>query len=61
MISQEQRRASGPVKGCILPLLGFVGFIALCYVFCYVIFLIASPDSPLNQPTTTGALWLRMG
>ena len=56
MLAQEQKK-TGPIRGCILPLLGLVGFIALCYVFCYVLFLVASPNSPMKQ-TTTGLLWL---
>jgi hypothetical protein len=47
----EQRKA-GPIKGCILPIIGFAGFIALCYVFCYVLFLLGSPGAQ----STTGAL-----
>jgi hypothetical protein len=44
---QEQKKA-GPVKGCILPILGFLGFIALCYIFCFVLFLLASPGAQQN-------------
>ena len=50
---QRKSRGRGLVTGCILPILGLVGFIALCYVFCFVLFQLGSPGA---QGGTTGAL-----
>jgi hypothetical protein len=35
----------GPVRGCLLPILGLIGFIALCYVFCMIMFTLGNPNS----------------
>ncbi len=52
----EQKKA-GPVRGCLLPILGLLGFIALCYVFCLVLFLLASP----NAQNTSSAILALLG
>ncbi len=48
MMQDMRRRRRNPVVGCLLPILGLIAFMALCYGFCLVIFLIG------NGGTDTG-------
>ena len=49
----RRSKGRGLITGCLLPIVGLVGFIALCYVFCFVLFQLGSPAA--NQGIT-GAL-----
>ena len=55
MITSNQRK-TGPIRGCLLPILGVVGFLALCYALCFVIYLL---NIPFTQPGgTSGGMLL---
>ena len=45
MITAEKKK-SGPVRGCLIPLLSVVGFLALCFVFCFVLFTLNKAVAP---------------
>ena len=48
-----ERKRSGPIRGCVVPVIGLIGFIVLCFVFCEVVFLLGNPSA---RATTGGAL-----
>ena len=36
----QKQKKQGPVRGCVVPFFTVIGLLALCYVFCLVIFLL---------------------
>jgi hypothetical protein len=36
------RKKEGPVRGCLVPLLAVIGVLAVCYVFCFALYLLNS-------------------
>jgi hypothetical protein len=40
---RSSRRRGNLVTGCVLPILGLIVFLAFCYGFCMVIFLVGNP------------------
>lgn len=34
----QQKKARGPVRGCLVPLATVVGVLLLCFILCFVIF-----------------------
>lgn len=34
----QQKKARGPIKGCLIPLATVIGVMLLCFVMCFVIF-----------------------
>ena len=51
MLQQQGGQKTGFFRGCIVPVLGVIGFILLCFVFCEVIFLVGSSNSNSNSGT----------
>lgn len=60
MMSQPRRgrRGGNLVTGCLLPILGLIVFLAFCYGFCMVIFLVGNPAG--SDAGSTGQIlsWL---
>jgi hypothetical protein len=58
MQPRSSRRRGNIVTGCLLPILGLIVFLAFCYGFCMVIYLVGNPNA--NQAGSTGQilLWL---
>ena len=52
------RKGGNIVTGCLLPILGLIVFLAFCYGFCMVVFLVGNPNA--SEPGSTGQIlfWL---
>ncbi|MFL5735380.1 MAG: hypothetical protein ACJ78Q_19650 [Chloroflexia bacterium] len=49
-----ENKKTGFFRGCIVPILGLVGFIILCFLFCEVVYLLGNVGTGTTvQPTTT--------
>jgi hypothetical protein len=40
MLGTNQKKKQGVVRGCLIPFLALIGFIAGCYGLCMVLFLL---------------------
>ena len=51
----RRKQKSGPIAGCLVPLLALIGLLAACFAFCEVIYL-------LNQNSiNSGAFFFGFG
>ena len=41
-----RQKKTGPVRGCLIPFATLVGVLALCYVFCFVLFTLNNAGNP---------------
>jgi hypothetical protein len=39
-------KKTGVVRGCIVPILSVIGFVALCFVFCFVLYTLNTAVAP---------------
>ena len=49
MMMQQNKKKATPLQTCLIPLLGFIGFIALCFAFCEVVFLLGNTSASNNS------------
>ncbi len=52
----SEKKKTGFAGGCIVPILAVVGFVALCYVFCFAIYLLNT--SVVSNGSSTGGMLL---
>lgn len=52
MLGTSQRRKSGFVRGCLLPIVSTLGVIAACYILCSVLFVLNGGQLSFAAPTT---------
>ena len=55
-----QRKTEGPVRGCLVPILAVLGFILVCYLFCFVLYLLNTPFLTPTTTTTEGGMVILM-
>jgi hypothetical protein len=51
-----EQRKTGPVRGCVIPILSLIGFIILCFLFCEVVYLLGNVGTGTTTTTTGGML-----
>lgn len=51
---RSNRRRRNIITGCLLPILGLIVFLAFCYGFCLMIFLVGNPNA--SEPGSTGQI-----
>ncbi|MBF6613829.1 MAG: hypothetical protein IVW55_11945 [Chloroflexi bacterium] len=54
----QQKKARGPVRGCLVPLATVVGVLLLCFVMCFVIFQL---DQATLASSNSGSSFLFFG
>ena len=47
----SQKKPQGLIRSCLIPILGFVGFLAVCFLACFILF-------SLNQASTGASSFL---
>ncbi len=53
MLGSNQTKKQGAVKGCLIPILGLVGFIAGCYLLCSGLFVLNGGQLSFAAPKPT--------
>ena len=51
-----EQRKTGPVRGCVIPILSLIGFIILCFLFCEVVYLLGNVGTRTTITETGGML-----
>jgi hypothetical protein len=51
-----EQRKTGPVRGCVIPILSLIGFIILCFLFCEVVYLLGNVGTGTTTITETGGM-----
>ena len=49
-----EQRKTGPVRGCVIPILSLIGFIILCFLFCEVVYRLGNVGT--GTSTSTGGM-----
>jgi hypothetical protein len=51
-----EQRKTGPVRGCVIPILSLIGFLILCFLFCEAVFLLGHVETGTTTTETGGML-----